>query len=311
MTAHPPMVSFLQYVVFEDRVFFGFFFGCVRIDHYLLDLRPSSVASDVSAVSVQDHKWQHYAEGQEGDQEGVVDDNEERDTYQRRNITLESEGGEDKGVLDYLEKRKVEGDNEVVDIKSHYKIYDSEEYGCVEHERRREASEIEIEEYNVVDRHNEYDKVDDTHDEALAEIAFDSVPEVVPGEDGLALDKVTQNVGSTDVGKSEGEDYQRAYAVHDLRTKCGNGYASLHTVNTVKRGGKRIGGFLHRAEESGVYGRSGRGGCVVEQSRKSKQKEYEREIAQYERHVYREYMAYMPPGKLEKVFEGSWDVVLL
>lgn len=248
------LICFLKHVVLEDRLFFGlFFFRYVRIDHYLLDLRPCGVASDVGAVAVHYHKGEHYSERQEGQDQRVIDDDEDRDTDERHKITLESESGEDKGVLDDLEKRKIEGYYEIVDVESHNEVDYRQQYGGVEHKRRGEVPHIEIEEDNVVYRHDQNEYVDYTHNKALAEITLDSVPEIVPWEDRIALDEITENISRSDICQTEGEYYQSSDYIHYLGSRGGDGDRSLYTVNSVKSCGEWVGCLLHRSEKRSVY----------------------------------------------------------
>jgi hypothetical protein len=111
---------------------FDFFFR-IGIDHILLDLRPCGVHSHICAISVKKSEGEYRSERHYGGKQEIIYESKEDNTDKSENISLQTERNEDKCVLQNLEDGEIEGDENSVNIKSHYKIYYGNKQAGVEH----------------------------------------------------------------------------------------------------------------------------------------------------------------------------------
>lgn len=120
-------------IVDKDRIFLFYLIIGVRVNHVLLNFRPCGIHSHISAISVQKRKGKNETEGHYGGKQEIIYEPKEDNTNKSENISLETEGNKDKGILQNLEDGEIEGDKYSIDVKSHYKIYYGNKQAGVEH----------------------------------------------------------------------------------------------------------------------------------------------------------------------------------
>ncbi len=298
----------------EDALFFVvfmFLFIVIRIDHDLLNLRECGVDRHKCTVGEEKHERNYDADGKHGHHEHIVYKHQRRNAEHRKNIALEADYREDKGVFQDLEDRKVEGYHENVDVESHDEPNEGDKQGSVEHEVHVRAADVVIIEDNVVGAESREDGIEDTEDHALKLIALDGVPEIAPHEDGLALDHVSHDVCSARVYISEGEERERGKSEADIGPHRGKPNRGLGTVNA--RDDRCYGIVLavsHYAVKGGKQRIGWRGGLGVKVSAEREKQEQKREITENIVHIHGDEACEFILVMLKEVREVFWTLGL-
>ena len=124
----------------------------------------------------------------------------------------------------------------MVDVESHDEVNDEHEKRHIEHDVKHRRGEIIPEINDVVTEKQKCSEVKYSHNESLAPVLFDRVPEIAPDKDGFCFDHVAADVGSADVDKTEREEKKRRQTEEEESRSRVCGDRNLNSEDAVKRG---------------------------------------------------------------------------